>query len=56
MIDVSIPTDRNVTQREGRKKETTISEILYIDKTKMENEMYDHTGRNWGHRNSNKRF
>jgi len=49
---------RKEMSRKGEewKKETTISEIMYRDKTKMENKMYDHTGNNWSHRKSNKRF
>jgi hypothetical protein len=29
---------------------------MYRDTMNVEHEMYDYTGNNWGHRNSNKRF
>jgi len=38
---------------ETRKK---VQEIMYRNTTNVEYEMYDYTGNNWGHRNSNKSF
>jgi len=33
-----------------------MQEFMYEDKTNVEYEMYEHTGNNWDHRNSNKWF
>ena len=38
---------------ETRKK---VQEIMYRNTTNVEYEMYDFTGNNWSHRNSNKSF
>jgi hypothetical protein len=40
----------------GSRKETKIHEFMYRDTVNVEHEMYDYTGNNWSHLNSNKRF
>ena len=50
LIDVAIPTDRNVVQNEAEKK------LKYIDTTNVEPEMYDCTSNNWSHWNSNEKL
>jgi hypothetical protein len=47
LTDVAIPADRNVTQKAAEKLQYSIlcTEIQ---------QMYDHTGNDWSHRNSNK--
>jgi hypothetical protein len=52
---VAMPADRNVTQKEAEKN-SKIQKFMYRDTTNVEHEMYDYTGNNWSHRNSNKRF
>jgi hypothetical protein len=52
---------RNKTKRQkcdakGRRKGDQIQEFMFGDKRNVEYEMCDHTGNNWSHRNSNKRF
>jgi hypothetical protein len=37
-------------------KEEQVQEFMYRDTTNVEHEMYDYTGNNCSHRNSNKRF
>jgi hypothetical protein len=54
LIEVAIPADRNVMQKEAEKKLNV--ELMYRDTTNVEHEMYDYTGNNWNHRNSNKRL
>jgi hypothetical protein len=54
LIDVATPSDRNVTQQEAEKRK--IQDFMYRDTTNVEHEMYDYTGNNWSHRNSNKRI
>ena len=39
----------------GSRKETKYKR-MYRDKANVEHEMYDYTGNNWSHRNSNKIF
>jgi hypothetical protein len=39
--------------KESRKGGKT-QEFIYRDTTNVEHELCDHTGKNWGHRNSNK--
>jgi hypothetical protein len=51
---VAITADRIVIQKETGKKQQY--KRMYRDKTKVEHEMYDYTGNNWSHRNSNTRF
>jgi hypothetical protein len=54
---VAIPADINVTQKDAEKKTKNQSlGPMYIDTTNVEHEVCDHTGNNWSHRNSNKRF
>ena len=52
---MAIPADRNVTQNEAEKR-PKIQQFMYRDTTNVELEMYDYTGNNWSHWNSNKRF
>jgi hypothetical protein len=54
-IDVAIPVDRSVVQKEAE-KETKIQEFMYKDTMNVEHEMYDYTTSNWSHQNSNERF
>jgi hypothetical protein len=37
-------------------KEAKIQELMYRDTTNVEHEMYDYTGTDWSHWNSNKGF
>ena len=55
LIDVAIPADRNVVQKESE-KEVKIQEFMYRDTANVEHEMYDYTGNNWSHWNSNERL
>ena len=54
LIDVAIPADRNVVQKEAEK------ELKYnglcIDTANVEPEMHDCTGNNWSHWNSNEKL
>jgi len=54
-IDVAIPADRNVVQMEAE-KEVKVQEFVYRDATNVEPEMYDCTGNNWSHWNSNEKL
>ena len=45
LIDVAIPTDRNVVQKEAE-KEVKIQEFMYRDTMNVEPEMYDCTSNN----------
>ena len=47
LIDVAIPADRNVVQKE---------EFVYRDTTNVEPEMYDCTSNNWSHLKSNEKL
>ena len=54
LIDVAIPADRNVVQKEAEKKlkyERLVIEIT----TNVEPEMYDYTSNNWSHWNGNEK-
>jgi hypothetical protein len=53
LIDVAIPADRNVTQMEAEKK-FKYKEFLYREITNVEHDVFEHTGKNWSHWNSNK--
>ena len=55
LVDVAIPADRNVVQKEAG-KEVEIQEFMYRDKTNVEPEMYDYTSNNWSHWNSNEKL
>ena len=44
LIDVAVPADRNVMQKEAEKK--TTYKKLYRDATNLKYEMYDYTGNN----------
>jgi len=48
MIDVAIPADRNVVQKEAEKK-LKYKRFMYRDTTNVEPEMYDYTNNNWSH-------
>jgi hypothetical protein len=54
LTEVAIPADRNVTQKEAEKK--IVRGFIYTDTANAEHEMYDYTGSNWSHWNSDKRF
>ena len=49
-----IPVDRNVVQKEAEKK--LKKEFVYRDAANVEPEMYDCTGNNWSHWNSNEKL
>jgi len=55
LIDVAIPADRNVVQKE-EEKEVKIQEFVYRDKTNVEPEMYDCTSNNCSHWNTNEKL
>ena len=55
LIDVAIPADRNVVQKEAEKK-LEIQEFMYRDRANVEPEMYDHTSNNWSHWASNEKL
>ena len=55
LIDVAIPADRNVVQKEAEKN-LKIQEFVYRDTTNVEPEKYDCTSNNWSHWNSNEKF
>jgi len=55
LIDVAIPADRNVVQKEAEKK-LKYKCLLYRDTTNVEPEMYDCTSNNWSDWNSNKKL
>jgi hypothetical protein len=50
LIDVAIPGDRNVVQKEAGK------EVKYKSLCIEIHEMYEYTGNNWSQRNSNERY
>ena len=52
---MAIPADRNVVQKEAG-KEVKIQEFVYRDATNVEPEMYDCTGNNWRHWNSDEKL
>ena len=54
LINVAIPADRNVVQKEAEK--VKIQELMYRDATNVEPEMYDCTSNNWSHWNSNEKL
>jgi hypothetical protein len=53
LIDVAIPADRNVVQKEVEKKLKYKSLFMYRDTANVEPEMYDCTSNNWSRWNSN---
>jgi len=55
LIDVAIPTDRNVVQKEAEKQLKYKSLGILIQKN-GEREMYEYTSNNWSHRNSNEKL
>jgi len=55
LIDVAMPADRNVVQKEAE-KEVKIQEFVYRDTTNVEPEMYGCTSNNWSHWNSNEKL
>jgi hypothetical protein len=52
LIDVAIPSDRNVIKKESEKK-IKIQIFKYRNSANVEHEMFRHTGNNWSHRNCN---
>ena len=55
LIDVAIPADRNVMQKEAEKK-LKYKEFRYRDTTNVEPEMYDYPVNIWSHWNSNEKL
>jgi len=55
LIDVAIPADRNVVQKEAEKKLKYRSLCIEIT-TNVEPEMYDYTSNDWSHWNSNEKL
>ena len=55
LIDVAIPADRNVVQKEAEKK-LKLQEFMYRDTANVDPEMYDHTSSNWSHWDSNEKL
>ena len=55
LIDMAIPADRNVVQKEAEKKLKYKSLCIEIQPI-VEPEMYDRTSNNWSHWNSNKKL
>ena len=53
---MAIPADRNVTQNEAEKRPKITTVYIYRDTANVELEMYDYTGNNRSHWNSNRRF
>ena len=51
---MAIPADRNVVQKEEEQK--LKYKFVYRDATIVEPEMYDCTGNNWSHWNSNEKL
>jgi hypothetical protein len=47
LIDVAIPADSNVVQKEAEK--VKIREFIHRDTTNVEPEMCDYTSNNWSH-------
>jgi hypothetical protein len=56
LIDVAIPADRNVVQKEAEKKLKYVQQFMYRDTANVERAVCDCTGNMWSHRNSNERF
>ena len=54
LIDVAIPVDRKVIQKEAEKSK--IQESKYRDEMNVEHATYKYTSNKWSHRNINKRF
>jgi hypothetical protein len=55
LIDVAIPVDRNVVQKEAEKK-LKYKSLCIRDTANVEPEMYDHTSNNWSHWDSNEKL
>jgi len=47
-------TCRQKYNAKGSGKEAKIQEFIYRDTMNVEHDMYDYTGNNWSHRNTNK--
>ena len=54
LIDVKMPADRNVLQKQAEKKQIQV--FKYRNIVNVEHEIYDYAGNNWSHWKSNKRF
>jgi hypothetical protein len=52
LIDVAIPSDKNVIQKEAEKK----LKYKNLSSENVEHEMLCHTSNHWGHRNCNQKF
>jgi hypothetical protein len=51
LTDVTMPSDRNVIQKEAEKKLKYIKSKYYIHSANFEHEILCHTGNDWGHGN-----
>ena len=49
-------TKEQKCRAKGSRKEAKIQEFMYRDTTNVKLKMYDCTGHNWSHQNSNKRL
>ena len=49
-------TGRQKCCAKGSGKEVKVQEFMYRDTTNVEPEMYDYTGNNWSHWNSNEKL
>jgi hypothetical protein len=56
MIDVAIPSDKNVIQKEAEKKLKYKNLSMYRNSENVEHEMLCHTSNHWGHRNCEQKF
>ena len=54
LIDVAIPADRNVVQKEAEMKLKCKTSCIEVQ-TKVETEIHDYTSSNWSHWNSNEK-
>jgi hypothetical protein len=55
LIDVIIPPDKNIIQKEAEKK-LKYKNSKYTNSEKVEHEMLCHTSNHWGHRNFKQKF
>jgi len=55
-MDEAVPADRNFTQREQIGNYRTLQEFVCRVTANVDRELFDHTGNNWSHRNSDKIF
>jgi hypothetical protein len=55
LIDVAIPSDKNVIQKEAEKK-IKYKNLKYRNSENVEHEMLCHTSSHWGHWNCKQKF